>query len=323
MNNEENKLNEHTLFDLVLFALQTRKLKGTLDSSIASIESRTNKHGQRILILELTDKEFSFSLPANRLYQYYKEAGYNLTSLLEGLMAAVKNHIAEFNTLNPMEILSNLSVDNFYIQVLPWKGNETYLEGKIHFPIPVDNSLRAVLRYFINVSDDNVTSFVVDKETFDALPSDIQNTLFERSKNNTLKLFPMKCSRMVDSLVSALKLHGLNQYQINSYLQNISEHEYLYRISTSYNLYGSNALLFTDEIAAIAQRLGNSVFVLPASKDEVFVASTRSKMNALQWLETIKDANQTFNQSEWLSDNLYIYHLATNTMQMIDANNIK
>lgn len=136
--------------------------------------------------------------------------------------------------------------------------------------------------------------------------------LYEMAQENTLKLMPIKIKSMNDVIGDIMfgddiKTDPELKQEFDEFMEDIPDERSMYVITNSINMYGSNALLFPEEIADLADKFESDLYILPSSTHELIAISSKSG-TAEELAEMVYEVNMSeVSVEDRLSNEVYFY----------------
>jgi hypothetical protein len=99
----------------------------------------------------------------------------------------------------------------------------------------------------------------------------------------------------------------------------VAENSFMYIISNDQNLNGAAAILYSDALEKLSEKVGTDLYVLPSSIHELIAVST--EMGTPESMaEMVREVNSTqVSVEERLSDHVYIYNAHEKTLSLADV----
>ena len=91
--------------------------------------------------------------------------------------------------------------------------------------------------------------------------------------------------------------------------------ERVYVVTNKHDFFGANALLYSDVIAEVANKIGTDCFILPSSVHDLIVLSTDTYYKQNSLANIVKTTNsESVRPSERLSDSIYMYSMSNGSI---------
>lgn len=210
--------------------------------------------------------------------------------------------------------------ENLYVKVINRKENSKRLER-----MPwIEFMDLAVVAYVeidelgcgsgtINVSDDNMNMWGIDKET-----------LFKVALKNTgRKMYP--CLEKIDDMMREI----FNEKIANSCLFDESEMEQamemfdtgrdslLYVLTNHTKLNGAVYIIFNDILKSVSEKLNDNFFILPSSIHELIIVPEKCGIQRKELESMVREINRTeLDPKEVLSDSVYYFDRKSHEIQI-------
>lgn len=231
--------------------------------------------------------KMSPTLYFNNMYNYYNGTDVAIEEL------ALKAFETMLEGVNQTEITEELPdkekfMENIFFQVINTEKNKTYL---LEVPHREYLDLSIIYRYAVNISENDIATTTINHILMDEFKL-TEEELYEAAYKNTRRLMKPKITSP-----------GVTGF---------------YMISNDLYIFGANGILYKDIIAKEAKKLGTDIYLIPSSIHEFLIQPVSNTLKPKDLKEIIKDANEhIINTEEYLSDNLYIYKLETDTIEVI------
>lgn len=101
-------------------------------------------------------------------------------------------------------------------------------------------------------------------------------------------------------------------------IDNVPEKARVYVISNEYEFFGASALLYSDVIGEVVDRIGTDCYILPSSVHDLVVLSTDVFFETDKLLQLVKQTNtEHVRLTDRLSDNVYVYHIEDGSITIL------
>lgn len=243
-----------------------------------------------------------------RLYEQYEESG-----SFEKTMSEQAVYLEESIKYVPKNILSldfSKVKDKIVFQIVNTQDNVAML---LKCPHRNFEDLSVVYRAITNISDTGVSGFLITNdiaEVEDLTEEDLYKCAFE----NTKRIFPFKSERIEVMMRRLMRKWGADETEIKEAFPGYSktpERERVYVVTNRHDFFGANALLYSDVIAEIAEKIGTDCYILPSSVHDLIVLSAETYLKQNRLANIVKTTNaESVRPGERLSDSVYFYSLA-------------
>ena len=251
-----------------------------------------------------------------RMYDQYKECG-----SFEKVMSNQAIYLEESLKYIP-EDAYNLDFatmkDKIVFQVVNTKHNKEMIALCPHRNFM---DLTVVYRVVLNVDDEGVSGFLIthDIAKIDDLS---ENLLFKLALENTRRMFPFKSERIEQTMSRMMRKWGACDEEIEDSfpdIDDVPDCERVYVISNEYEFFGANALLYTDVIGKVAEKIGTDCYVLPSSVHDLVVLSTDIFSESSRLMELVKQTNnEHVRVADRLSDSIYLYSIVDGSLNQVN-----
>lgn len=194
------------------------------------------------------------------------------------------------------------SLDKIIIELINTRRNSALLED-----IPHRNFLDLSIVYRTIIGDDEcgISSALLNKSVFKTLEIS-EEELFDLAFENTQRLFPFEFKSMDEIVVNMMKRDGEYTPQVDEKIASIPDEKKLYVISNKNAFCGANALLYSDFLNEVAEKLDSDFYILPVSINELMILKVSSENKLPDLIKMIQSCNNSSNDiSDVLSDNIY------------------
>lgn len=202
--------------------------------------------------------------------------------------------------------------DKIVMRLISFKKNRKMLEDMPYIPF-LD---MAVVFYFLVDNDEKgIASIRITNRVMTNWGTDIKK-LYTLASSNSKRIFEekiMPISTMLEGYNVNLKEMGLGN--IDCAQGEIYEP---YIVTNNVGINGATVILYPDMLKEIAAKIGGDFYMLPSSIHEVIVISTGADISEKELKGMVEEVNQNYLlPDEYLSDNIYKYSLAYNSLEMI------
>lgn len=202
--------------------------------------------------------------------------------------------------------------DKIVMRLISLEKNSKMLEDMPYIPF-LD---MAVVFYFLVDNDEKgIASIRITNRVMTNWGTDIKK-LYTLASSNSKRIFEekiMPISTMLEGYNVNLKEMGLGN--IDCAQGEIYEP---YIVTNNVGINGATVILYPDMLKEIAAKIGGDFYMLPSSIHEVIVISTGADISEKELKGMVEEVNQNYLlPDEYLSDNIYKYSLAYNSLEMI------
>ena len=234
--------------------------------------------------------------PTIYLEQYYNAMKKDIKTFEEilCLIAQEYNRICvRIEAQGEMEINMEQVEKNVFLRLINYEKNSGMLENCPYIPF---HDMAITFRYLVKMDEEGIASALLD---FDALKRSKLSVeeLYCAAKDNTIRLFPPFVRR-------------LDEFLQERYPQNIQypEEPEIYILSNQQFIYGATMMIYKDVIAAIAEKTGKSMYIIPSSVNEVLLCFTETRTEREMLENTLQEVNEfVVSDMDYLSDAVYFY----------------
>lgn len=243
-----------------------------------------------------------------RLYEQYEESG-----SFEKTMSEQAVYLEESIKFVPKNILSldfTKVRKKIVFQIVNTVENVEMLKRCPHRNF---EDLSIVYRAITGISKNGVSGFLITNDIAEA-ESLNEEELYKLAYENTRKLFPFKSERIEVMMRRLMRRWGADETEIREAFPGYTktpEKERIYVVTNRHDFFGANALLYSDVIAELAERIGTDCYILPSSVHDLIVLSTETYTKQSNLANIVKTTNnESVRPSDRLSDSVYLYSLS-------------
>lgn len=259
------------------------------------------------LVLFRNDSNCSPSFYLQDYYEYYIQG-----SSIDQLTAQIYQKWQEFMENSPA-CIPDLSLENcrdFIIyRLINAEKNREILKTVPYIPF---FDLAIVFYYLVHRDNDGIQSLRITNQIMEEWGLSTHE-LYQYAQVNTPCLFP-KCFRSMNDFVNELELTS----------ENVSEEDPAsfspYILTNSNGVNGAAAWLYPEALDDVAGCLNTNFYILPSSIHELLILPEHYKFSSSELLDMVQTVNrQCVDREEFLSDNIYLYHIEKKAIKMITA----
>lgn len=244
-----------------------------------------------------------------RLYAQYEESG-----SFEQTMADQAVYLEESIKFIPKNILSldfTTVKKKIVFQIVNTQDN---VEMLIKCPHRNFEDLSVVYRAITGISNSGVSGFLITNDIAE-VEGLTEEELYNYAFENTKRLFPFKSERIEVIMRRLMRKWGADEDEIKEAFPGYTKtpmKERIYVVSNKHDFFGANALLYSDVIAEVANKIGTDCYILPSSVHDLIVLSTDIYYKQNKLANIVKTTNnESVRPSERLSDSIYMFSIAS------------
>ena len=243
-----------------------------------------------------------------RLYSQYEESG-----SFERTMSDQAIYLEESIKYIPKNILSldfSKVKEKIVFQIVNTADN---VEMLIKCPHRNFEDLSVVYRAITGISNSGVSGFLITNDIAE-VEGLSESELYKYAFENTKRLFPFKSERIEVIMRRLMRRWGADEDEIKEAFPGYTktpQKERIYVVTNKHDFFGANALLYSDVIADVANKIGTDCYILPSSVHDLIVLSTDTYYKHNKLANIVKTTNtESVRPSERLSDSVYMYSLS-------------
>ena len=278
----------------------------------------TIKNNGHTLTGLLIQEEGCNIIPTIYLERYYEEyeSGEEISNLVEQIIRAYnQNKIVKNEDISFFQDFQKVK-ERIRYKLINYEANKQLLQQ-----IPHTKVLDLAKVYYVPVELGGISEFgsILIQNTHIHLWKVTDEEVKKAAEKNTPKQLPVQIEAMDKIIMQLLQIQNNTEEQ-ELFQQLISERKTapMYVISNTQKLYGATVMCYENVLKNVAEVIGTDLFILPSSLHELIVISRENSMEPKELREMVETINQTeVDIEERLSDNVYIYHKLTNTIEII------
>ena len=182
-------------------------------------------------------------------------------------------------------------------------------------PHRIYHDLAIIYYILVNKDGNGISSVKVNNELLAIWQKD-ENALYDIASHNTPLLMENEITTlpgMMSELLSQTECIDKNLWDLEG-----AETEDVLVVSNCYKVEGASTILYRGVLQKIARRLGGDFYLLPSSIHEVICMPCRNCHNEQELVTMVRQVNaECVLEEEVLSDNVYCYDTATDSLRMI------
>lgn len=139
--------------------------------------------------------------------------------------------------------------------------------------------------------------------------------LFDLAQDNTPRLFPERF-RSMQEFVEHLSVSADIPFPMDTSISKYSP----YILTNSNGINGAAVWLYPGVLERVGEQLSQNFYILPSSTHELLILRAQSEFTRPELLRMVYQVNRScVDQEEFLSDNIYYYHIEKKAIQLICA----
>ena len=256
------------------------------------------------------DPRVSPTMYLDGLYEDYKKIG-DIEIILQNAAIGLCKHLEKGQ--NYMEKINLDAVgDNVFFFLINAEQNREYLQNRPHRNY---NDLAIVYDHLIEIGEDGILSVPITND-FARLAGYEEHELFERSKENTKRLFPTKIQPMSNIIAELMDMETVPFELKEAIEQELKVNEPMFVITNEWKHKGAGAMLYEEGLHELSTFLKNDLYLLPSSIHEL-IAVSADTMTPLELADMVQEINQMEVEiGDRLSNQVYHYDRTTRKVTM-------
>lgn len=185
--------------------------------------------------------------------------------------------------------------------------NAEMLRNVPHIPF---FDLEVVFYYLISSDPNGIQSLRISNQIMERWELSPQE-LYDLAQENTPRLFPERFRSMED-FVKQLSVSA--DLPLDTPLSQYSP----YILTNSNGINGAAVWLYPGVLDRVGEQLAQNFYILPSSTHELLILRAQPEFTKPELLQMVYEVNRScVDQEEFLSDNIYYYHIGKKALQVI------
>lgn len=251
----------------------------------------------------------------NYLYEDYI-SGKEIKDLVEHISQMMIDSITNKNDLVKDVSMSDFTYDyckdKIVFNICNSQLNQDILDKR---PNRAFNDLSITYKVLIGKKNDITASVPIDNNLAQHIGIN-EEQLYQLAYENTKILMPTTINSM-DQVID------FNQIDIDS--NDILEQDMLWVISNSKKFNGASAMLYTEDLSKLADKLDADLYIIPSSVDEVLAVSAKSMIASdVNYLkEMVSEVNKTLEPEMLLSNEVYTFDKQSHKITIAESSSVR
>lgn len=266
--------------------------------------SDSKKVNRTLDALSVRQGDNSQMLPAvyvNDMYEHYQSCG-NLREVLETAAESYAGALEELKG-RKMELEPERLKENVIMCLVNTEQNRELLAG---VPSREFHDLSVIYRWVVETTPDAMGSIIVSDSLAETAGM-TEEELFRCAAENTRRFSPVSIKTMGEALFEAMSLPPEMK---GMFVQEENPKETMWIISNENGINGAVSMLYEENLHQLAEKVGDDMFILPASVHEVIAIPAEmagKNLNPENLAEMVHEVNMG---SVWLEERLSnsVYH---------------
>lgn len=276
------------------------------DANISVITKGKINYKKIGILFERDNEKYSPTVYMEEYYKHFND-GWSLEEVLEHLgQLLMQLERDKMPYIEVREVLGD--TDNIFFELINTRENEELLKNMPHREFM---DLSIVYRCLISSNEKGIATVSIEN-AMAAYFNLSEQQLYELAYENTKKLFPITIKPMekvVREIIGEKETDKDNLFVVD-------EECTMHVVSNGIRAFGANVMLYPEEIAKLAEALGEDLYLLPTSRQEV-VAIPKSKEDLYALADLVYEMNMTnVPVEERLSHQIYQYDRDTKEITM-------
>jgi hypothetical protein len=196
-----------------------------------------------------------------------------------------------------------------YYRIIKNKGTPDF--SKIINSIPHRDYLDFIVVYYIKEGSD--LSILITNKLINALGV-TESQLFNVASNNTPIL-----EKVVIKTTKEIILNCIEDSVVDKSINKMIDSDVIYVVTNKDKYLGATTVLYPDLVKGIAEDLNRDLYIIFPSVHEFIIIDTEARTSSHRIKSAIRTINETLVEpGEVLSDNLYRYCLASDTIKIVE-----
>lgn len=273
--------------------------------------------GLTLISPEQSDYKVSPTIYINHIYEDYLRN----ESLTEALKNAASHLVVAFRSMPKEQVKLTLegAKENVVMMLVNTEQNKEMLQDIPHRDF---KDLSIIYRYVVDVGKEGVASTLITNSLAKGIGMS-EKQLYDAAILNTKRLFPPVVQSMSDVLKEALISGGMPESLAESMIGEMPPEMSMYVISNESKINGAVSMLYETELHALAEKMGDDLYILPSSIHEV-IAVPASGGDPEELAQMVEDVNMgQVEIGERLSNQVYHYDKDLRTLTLATDNQNK
>lgn len=264
-----------------------------------------------LCIREYKDTSIAPIFYINDYYDDYCK-GRIFTDIVRELVLNIDNALSSNNLTKVVNYVKSYEdyssiKDRIIIKLINCENNAELLKN-----VPYIKFLDLAVTFVILVAkyDESILTATIKNNLFDLWNVTVDD-VFELSMSNTKRLIGFTDNSVIDIYSEQL---GVDRDELP--FEEIEDSPMII-ISTQIGMYGASALLYSDLLQSVADRLDSDLIIFPSSVHEVIAVRFKQDMDCNELSGMVTSINtEVVEREEVLSNNVYIYKRIDNTLSL-------
>lgn len=261
--------------------------------------------------------------PTIYLNQYYNElkGGKSIEDICKEIYLLYNEHKEEFSDAIPMFGDFQEIRQRVVYKLIHCNKNQKLLHDVPYIPFL---DLAIVFYFIVDNSVDRKATVLIRNEHISTWSISVDE-LFQRAKENTVKLLPAEINTM-ENVIKTMLVNEMKQENVmnsivreESYyetaveerfaeINNLDEEIKMYIPTNKHKLNGAACILYDGVLENFANKINRDIFILPSSIHEVILVPVVDSIKKQELTDMVREVNsEAVEEGEILSDHVYIY----------------
>ena len=248
----------------------------------------------------------------DHLYEKYQCIG-DLDVVLKDLAVLLDTAFAEMPSVT--EVGARIMQEDIVFQLINTKRSQEFLQDVPHRAF-YDMSI--IYRLVLRQAENGTESTVINNKLAKKMGLD-EEQLYQKAMEGTRRLFPAVTWSMEDAMKEVLLRGGMPQELAEQLPKETRQDDPMWVISNVRFWNGATAILYQEELRAVAGRLGSSLYILPTSIHELItIPVIYSRQEPEEMTKLVKEINASdMEPGEVLSDQVFFYDKETGALSLV------
>ena len=257
-------------------------------------------------------KSLSPTIYLDEMYELYTKCD-NLPEVMGKIAESFNDGIKYGDRFEGLGLNRDDVKDKIVFQLINADFNKELIEGVPHRSF---KDLEVIYRLVVEKNTEAVRSAIITNELAGSLGLSEQE-LFDLAVDNTKRINPVKIVSMHDMMKSIMSQQDFPEEAIDVVMDDMVPENQMYIISNESGMNGAVSMLYEDEMHDLAEKVGDSLYILPSSVHEVLAVPASINDNAEMLADMVYEINMNvLSLEDRLSNQVYFYNKDLRTLDI-------